>query len=234
MSHVKFASIRVLRWPLSPTLQTHLPLEPIRDHAAFLRGAVLAEWKPEEGVFRRATVEEIFARSAPLQLDLGCGEGAFLIRMSKRFPEHNFLGTERMLARVRRVCRLISRTHLAHTRVLQLETKYAVTHLLPTDSVSIAHILFPDPWPKRHHQVRRLIQDDFMAALRVVLAPGGEVRIKTDDLPYFMWIEKVLARAPGFERIDWPEDPDYPQTNFERHFLAQGMTIQRARLRKVG
>jgi tRNA (guanine-N7-)-methyltransferase len=154
--------------------------------------------------------------------------------MSKLRPEHNFLGTERMLARVRRVCRLISRTHLQHTRILQLESKYAVTHLLPLESVSVAYVSFPDPWPKRHHQVRRLIQDDFMAALHKVLVPGGEVRIKTDDLPYFMWIEKVLVRAEGFERLDWPDDPAYPLTNFERHFLAQGMTIQKARLRKVG
>lgn len=207
-------------------------LEPIRDHAAFLAGAIRAEWKPE-GAFRRATVEEIFGRAAPLELDLGCGEGSFLIRRSKQHPERNFLGTERMMARVYRVCRLISRTHLQHTRVLQLETKYALTQLLPLESVSIAHVYFPDPWPKRHHQPRRLIQDDFMTALRAVLVPGGEVRIKTDDLPYFMWIEKVLARASGFERIDWPEDPEYPQTNFERHFLAQGLSIHRARLRKV-
>ena len=72
-----------------------------------------------------------------------------------------------------------------------------------------------------------------MVALHQVLAPGGEVRIKTDDKPYFMHIEKVLARASGFERIDWTEESDYPATDFERHFLDQGLPIYRTRLRRV-
>lgn len=72
-----------------------------------------------------------------------------------------------------------------------------------------------------------------MIALHQVLAPDAEVRIKTDDQPYFLWIEKVLGRANGFERIEWPEESDYPKTDFERHFLDQGLPIYRARLRKV-
>ena len=72
-----------------------------------------------------------------------------------------------------------------------------------------------------------------MEAMHAALEHGGELRLKTDDLPYFQWMEKVIARAPGFIRIDWPEEPDYPITNFERRFLAQGLPIYRARLRKV-
>ena len=72
-----------------------------------------------------------------------------------------------------------------------------------------------------------------MTSLHQVMAPGGEVRIKTDDQPYFLWIEKVIARAKGFVRIDWPEEKDYPPTDFERHFVEQGLPIYRARLRKV-
>ena len=72
-----------------------------------------------------------------------------------------------------------------------------------------------------------------MEALHGILAAGGELRIKTDDEPYFQWIEKVLAHAKGYERLDWPDDPEYPLTDFERRFLAQGLPIYRARLRKV-
>jgi tRNA (guanine-N7-)-methyltransferase len=183
--------------------------------------------------FARQKMEDIFARPAPLEVDLGSGEGAFLLAMAARHPERNFLGVERLLGRVRKTCRAIARQRLANARIVRIETAYALRYLLPLASVSTAHVGFPDPWPKRYHQRRRLIQDGFMEALHGILAEGGELRVKTDDLPYFQWMEKIFARAKGFERIDWPDDPDYPMTNFERRFIAQGLPVHRARLRKI-
>lgn len=191
-----------------------------------------AEWKPAD-IFRRARMEEIFPRAAPLEVDLGCGEGAFLLEMARRHPERNYLGTERLLGRVRNVVRKAERDKLTNLRVLRLESAYVVKHLLPPESLAMAHILFPDPWPKRHHQARRLFQDAFVRDLHAALAPGGELRLKTDDLPYFQWMEKVLARRTGFERLDWAPEPDEALTGFERHFLAKGLPIHRARLRKI-
>ena len=191
-----------------------------------------ALWQPADH-FRRAELSDIFPRAAPLEIDLGCGDGAFLLAMAARFPGRNFLGTERMLGRVEKVCRAIARNRLENCRVLRLESHYAAKWLLPVACASVVHIGFPDPWPKRHHHPRRLFQDEFMASLHQVMAPGGEVRIKTDDQPYFLWIEKVIARANGFERIEWPGEADYPSTDFERHFAEQGLPIYRARLRKV-
>ena len=190
------------------------------------------QWRPVD-YFRRAEWSEIFARPAPIELDIGCGDGAFLLGMAARRPERNFLGTERMLGRVDKVCRHAARDQLSNVRVLRLESAWSVKYLLPLASISVAHISFPDPWPKRHHQRRRLIQEEFLQTLHAALAAGGELRLKTDDLPYFQWMEKVIARAPGFSRIDWPEEPDYPITNFERRFLDRGLPIYRARLRKV-
>jgi tRNA (guanine-N7-)-methyltransferase len=183
--------------------------------------------------FQRATMDELFPREAPFEVDIGCGEGAFLQAMAARFPERNFLGIERLLGRVRKVCRSAARQGLTNVRVLRLDVAYAMRYLLPLESVSIAHVGFPDPWPKRHHQPRRLVQDGFMEAMHGLLVGGGELRVKTDDEPYFMWMEKVFARAKGYERLDWPEDESYPKTNFEQHFLSQGLPIYRARLRKV-
>jgi len=183
--------------------------------------------------FERVELGSLFTRPAPLEADIGCGEGAFLIARARQHPERNFLGIERMLGRVHTVCRLAAAERLENVRLVRIESLYAVTHLLPKSSVSVAHVLFPDPWPKRHHQPRRLIQDEFMSGLRGVLQPGGELRVKTDDLPYFQWMEKVFARSFGFERIDWEEESGYPITNFEQRFLDKGMPIHRARLRKV-
>ncbi len=183
--------------------------------------------------FAQARMSDIFPREAPLQVDIGCGEGSFLEAMAARHPDHNFLGIERLLGRVRKVCRGVVHNKLTNVRLLRIETAYALRYVLPKECVTIAHVLFPDPWPKRHHQSRRLVQDGFMEALHGILVPGGELRIKTDDQPYFLWMEKVLAKAKGYERLDWPDDPDYPITDFERRFMAQGLPIYRARLRKV-
>lgn len=203
-----------------------------KQHAKFLAAAERALWQPADHV-RRAEPTDIFPRSAPLEIDFGCGDGAFLLAMAARFPERNFLGTERMLGRVEKVCRAIARNRLANCRVLRLESNYSAKWLLPVGCASVVHIAFPDPWPKRHHHPRRLFQDEFMVSLHQVLAEGGEVRIKTDDQPYFLWIEKVIARAKGFARIEWIEEDDYPKTDFERHFIAQGLPVYRARLRKA-
>lgn len=201
------------------------------NHAEFLAAADRAEWKPAE-ITKRATIAEIFQSEAPLEVDFGSGDGAFILAMARRFPERNFLGTERMSGRVEKTCRGAARLDVKNVRIVRMESLYTAQWLLPAESVQVAHIGFPDPWPKRHHHPRRLFQDEFMVALHQVVAPGGEVRIKTDDQPYFLWIEKVLARAKSFERIEWNEEPGYPSTDFEAHFVAQGLPIYRARLRR--
>ena len=183
--------------------------------------------------FARQKLSDIFAREAPFEIDLGSGEGSFIRAMAARHAERNFLGIERLLGRVRKVCRAIAREGLTNARIVRIENAYALRYLLPLEAVSVAHVGFPDPWPKRYHQRRRLIQDGFMEALHGILVEGGELRVKTDDLPYFQWMEKVFARAKGYERLDWSDDPDYPITDFERRFVAQGLPIYRARLRKV-
>jgi tRNA (guanine-N7-)-methyltransferase len=183
--------------------------------------------------FARAKIEDIFLRPAPLHVDIGCGEGSFLEEMAQTHPDQNFLGIERLLGRVRKVCRAVARKNLENVRLLRIETAYALRYVLPLESVTVAHVLFPDPWPKRYHHPRRLIQDGFMEALHGILIAGGELRIKTDDQPYFQWMEKVMERAKGYERLDWKEEDGELRTDFERRFVAQGLPIYRALLRKV-
>ena len=67
----------------------------------------------------------------------------------------------------------------------------------------------------------------------LTLAEGGELRLKTDALPYFQWMEKIVAEAAGWERADWPEDPGEPLTNFEARFAAQGLPIYKTQLIKA-
>jgi len=191
-----------------------------------------AEFAPDTYAWR-LKLEDIFAQPGAFELDIGSGEGAFLEAMAARHPDRHFLGLERLLGRVRKVCRTIAQRNLTNARVMRIESFYALKNLLPLASVSVAHVSFPDPWPKRYHHPRRLIQATFLRELHAVLAPGGELRVKTDDEPYFRWMENAFAAVTGYDRTEWIEEPDYPQTNFEQRFLSQGLPIYRARLVKV-
>ena len=202
------------------------------QHEDFHAAVERAQWIPED-YFREARIDEIFSNSsAPLELDLGCGDGSFLVELAKRNPEHNFLATERLMGRVEKVAKKIVRSGLNNTRILRLESHYVLRWLLPPNCASIIYVLHPDPWPKRIHHDRRLIQAEFMEAVHRVLAAGGELRVKTDDKPYYQWMEKVFARCPQFERLDWVEPEDWPKTDFELDFVAKGLPIYSSRLRK--
>ena len=163
-------------------------------------------------------------------MDLGCGDGSFLLSMAQNHPERNFLGTERLFGRVRTTSRKVERAKVENVRLLRVESAYVIKHLLPAGSVSRLYVLFPDPWPKRRHWSRRLIQPDFLEAAALALHAAGELCIKTDDEDYFRWIEKVGAGCDRFSKEAWEED--VPKTDFERHYVAQGRTIHSLCLRK--
>lgn len=186
-----------------------------------------------ESYFKPLDLQATFARVAPLEVDIGVGEGSFLLAMAQRHPERNFLGVERLLGRVRKMCRRAARDGLENVRVLRVENSYAVRFLLPPESVSTFHILFPDPWPKRRHWPRRLIQSDFLDAIFIALKSDGELRIKTDDAPYFEHIRSIVQARENFREECWPNETDEPQTDFERRFAARGLPIYRLRLVKV-
>ena len=181
----------------------------------------------------RLDLAAVFGRTAPVEVDVGCGDGSFLMESARRRLGGDFLGLERLLGRVRKCCRKAARLGLGNVRLLRLESGYVVRWLLPPGSVAVFHVLFPDPWPKRRHQRRRLVNAEFLAALHAALAPGGEVRFKTDDADYFAHIQAVAAAHPGFASAPWTPEPDEALTDFERGFRAHGQEIHRLRLRKV-
>jgi len=187
-----------------------------------------------ENFFTPLDLECVFGGlpGAPLEVDIGCGDGAFLVEMAQRFPDRRFLGVERLLGRVRKTCRRLARAGASNARLIRLESHYLVRYLLPRESVSVIHVMFPDPWPKRKHNSRRLIQTDFLDAVQVALGEGGELRLTTDDAPYFQHMREVFSVHPGFVEEPWTLGGDYPQTDFERHFRGLGLPIYRAFLRR--
>jgi tRNA (guanine-N7-)-methyltransferase len=185
--------------------------------------------------FREARLQEIFADpSRPLEVDLGCGDGSFLVEMAAAHPQRNFFGVERLAGRVEKTAKRISQRGLTNVRVMRLESAYTLGWLLPAASVSRLHLLFPDPWPKKGHHRRRLFNDrEFLEGLARVLTTGGEFLHETDDRPYFEHAVAVMARQPGFVALEWPEGAfPYPVTDFERQWRALGKAVHRARWKK--
>jgi tRNA (guanine-N7-)-methyltransferase len=153
-----------------------------------------------ESYIARLDLPKIFGRAAPLHVDLGCGDGSFLCALAERMPEKNFLGIERLLGRVRSTCR--KSAGIDNIRVIRVETAYAVRYLLPERSVQVFHLLFPDPWPKRRHQRRRVMTPEFLRSVHCALAPQGLLRIATDQLDYFDQMQRLARADRQFAIVD--------------------------------
>jgi len=199
------------------------------------RVAEKSEFMPAD-YFRRHSADDIFGNDHPLEIDLGCGDGSFLIEMAQHYPERNFLGIERLLGRVRGVCKRIQELGLDNVMVLRLESQYTLEYLLAPASVSRLHLLCPDPWPKARHHKRRLVQQEFLHILQKTLSPNGEFLFKTDHLDYYEWVLEQVdefnqrnSRSP-FRRLNWPEEGEqghffYPKTDFQRLWESEGKAV---------
>jgi tRNA (guanine-N7-)-methyltransferase len=176
--------------------------------------------------------EEIYRRRVPVEVDLGCGDGSFLVAMASENPGKDFLGIERLLGRVRATYRKIQRRGLTNARILRFEISHVVERLLPENSVTAFHLMFPDPWPKRRHAPRRLVTENFLASLHRALLPNGTVRIATDETEYFRQITRLVSRSPLFAIIS-DALPTGAISKFEKQFTQEGVKIHRLVLRKV-
>ncbi|PZR76039.1 MAG: tRNA (guanosine(46)-N7)-methyltransferase TrmB [Chthoniobacterales bacterium] len=173
----------------------------------------------------------IYGRSAPLQVDLGCGDGSFLVAAAVANPDRDFLGIERLLGRVRNASRKIELSKLLNARVWRGAISDAV-RLLPPNSVEVFYLMFPDPWPKRRHFRRRLVTEKFLFSIHQALVSQGLLRIATDQIDYFRKIELLAAHSPGFITASDEQIQPAPST-FEKRFSRAGAEIYRLVLRKI-
>jgi tRNA (guanine-N7-)-methyltransferase len=189
----------------------------------------MIESKPDLEVARLDLVR-IFGRDARLQVDLGCGDGSFVCQLAQQFPDKDFLGVERLTKRVEKVRRKAEK--IDNLRVLGTDTFFAVRYLLPENSVETFYLLFPDPWPKRRHQRRRIFTGDFLDAVAGALEQNGMLHVATDHRDYFKQIGSVSRAHPEFEAVDL-DGVVRPLTKFERKFREQDLPIYRLTLRKT-
>jgi tRNA (guanine-N7-)-methyltransferase len=194
---------------------------------------LLEESLPDAGLIDFAA---LFDNRRPVEVEIGTGKGTFLLARATARPEINFLGLEWARAYCQYTADRMHRAGLTNVRMLRADAGPFVRNCLPDSSVQRMHIYFPDPWPKRKHHRRRLIQKAFLVQVHRILRPGGQLLIVTDHLEYFRHIRHVLAGAPGFAMTPFTRMADQSGeivgTNFERKYIAQGRPFFRAAVMK--
>ena len=179
-------------------------------------------------ILKRLELSKIFPANQPLEVELGSGDGTFLADLARIRLNHNFIGIERLLGRIRKMERKARRAGLTNLRGVRIESSYFLDYLLPGHSVASLHIYFPDPWPKRKHRRHRLINERFPQLAHNVLIPEGTVYLRTDDRDYFEQMTSVFAANPLFRRTETPAELAELLTDFERDFQARGIGTLRA------
>ncbi len=186
-----------------------------------------------DGLLQPLDLHALFGNTHPVELDIGCGTGRFLVQRAETTPELNLLGIERLLGRIRRVAAKAAARGLQNVRLLRVEAGYALAHMLPDASITTITIAFPDPWPKRRHHRRRLLQPETVASLHRVLVPGGRLYFATDHQDYFESARRLFLATQGWTHTaPFIPEPE-AQSSFEQLWSGLGREIYRFGFRKA-
>lgn len=175
----------------------------------------------------------LFQRTAPLEIEIGSGKGLFLSAAATARPEHDFLGVEIAQKYARFIAARLAKRAIPNARILSGDALRLFRERLPDGSVAAAHVYFPDPWWKKRHRKRRVMNGAFIADLARTLVPGGELHFWTDVEEYFTESLALIALEPRFTGpLAVPESPaehdlDY-RTHFERRMRMHGQAVYRS------
>ncbi|MBH9554266.1 tRNA (guanosine(46)-N7)-methyltransferase TrmB [Inhella gelatinilytica] len=167
----------------------------------------------------------VFGREAPRVLEIGFGMGDATAKIAAALPHIDFIGCEVHEAGVGALLQRIDEAQLTNLRIVQHDAVEVLAHMIPKASLHGVHLFFPDPWHKKRHHKRRLVQGPFIADLVQYLAPGGYFHAATDWEPYAQQMLEVLSAEPLLENTaeGFAEKPAYrPLTKFEARGLRLG------------
>lgn len=170
-------------------------------------------------------VASVFERNAPTILEIGFGMGRTTADIAEAHPQNNYLGVEVHTPGVGSLLKEIQVRGLTNIRIIQHDAVEVLTHMLADGVLAGAHIYFPDPWPKKRQQKRRLIQPPLIALLAQKLAPGGYLHCATDWEDYAVQILEVLSAEPTLKNTaeEFSPRPEWrPTTKFEQRGINLG------------
>ncbi|HEY0180928.1 MAG TPA: tRNA (guanosine(46)-N7)-methyltransferase TrmB [Dokdonella sp.] len=168
----------------------------------------------------------VFGRAAPLVLEIGFGNGEQLLHAARSEPQRDFVGVEVHRPGVGRLMNALADAGVDNVRVYNHDAVDVLRDEIAPAALAEVRIYFPDPWHKKRHHKRRLIQPDFLALLAARVAPGGRLHLATDWADYAEQMQELLAAAP-----EWSADPHHadpaqrPPWRAETHFERRGLRL---------
>jgi tRNA (guanine-N7-)-methyltransferase len=175
----------------------------------------------------------VFGNDHPVELEIGSGKGLFLLNAATADPTHNFLGIEISRKYARLAAERLATHGIPNAKVWPGDARIVLPRHIPSASLRIIHVYFPDPWWKKRHKKRRVFTESLVAEIQRTLEPGGQLRVASDVAEYFSVIRDLIAAAPQFRERPVPQ-PNEPRhdldylTSFERKYLLEGRPIYRA------
>lgn len=179
----------------------------------------------------------LFGNDRPLEMEIGCGKGGFLLRQARAHPDRNYFAVEWANEFFRFAADRMVRWGVGNVRIMRTDAGRLMTRHMAPASLAALHVYHPDPWPKRRHHKRRLFQPAFVEAVVRALRPGGRWAIQTDHAGYFEVIRDLTASRPelepvAFEESEYVVDGSRVETNFETKYLREGRAIYRLAFRR--
>ncbi|WP_440996345.1 tRNA (guanosine(46)-N7)-methyltransferase TrmB [Arhodomonas sp. SL1] len=178
--------------------------------------------EPEGGPLEFAAA---FGRQAPVVLDVGFGDGEALAEMARAHPGRNYLGIEVYRSGVGRLLRTLASEDLPNVRVIEGDAVAVLRRRIPPGSLAGLDLFFPDPWPKKRHHKRRMVQPDWLELIATRLAPGGFLHMATDWADYAEHMLAVVSASDAFTNPYGgfaPGPGERPVTKFERRGRRKG------------
>ena len=170
-------------------------------------------------------LDHVFGRHAPKILEIGFGMGETTAAIAAQHPENDYLGIEVHTPGVGSLLKTLEAEGLTNVRIVQHDAVEVLCHMIGHDTFDGVHVFFPDPWPKKRHHKRRLLQPAFVALLVERMKPGAYLHVATDWREYAEYVLAVLKNNPLLENtaMDYAPRPAYrPQTKFETRGLKLG------------
>jgi tRNA (guanine-N7-)-methyltransferase len=166
-----------------------------------------------------------FGRRAPLVLEIGFGNGEQLLHAAQAEPDRDFIGVEVHRPGVGRLLNAIANADVGNVRVYRHDAVEVLEREIPPQALDEVRIYFPDPWPKKRHHKRRLIQPEFVALIASRIASGGRLHLATDWADYAQHMQHVLDHAPEWRRSMRQATDARPSWRIDTHFERRGLRL---------
>ena len=219
-------------------------MEPITNRSYRLRGVRItpAQQEARDSLWAKFGVEfqeseidlgTLFPSDQPIVMDIGYGMGEATWQIAKANPSTNYLGVEVHMPGVGKLMARLDEYELTNVRLIERDVFEVFYYMVKNSSLDGVHLFFPDPWPKKRHFKRRIVNERFLSDVAAKLKPGGYLHIATDWVPYAEWIKEVFSQTKFFtggvvERPDWR-----PLTRFEGQGISKDHAVNDFRFIKA-